>query len=151
MPEQVGLQWTKTTIAILLAFQLLSGFFFSKVSFLSLYSQVNWGVFDAKADLLLPGVEGVFRYKSTLPDGHQVWSFASTSPSCPPCSSCQRPPALQDGCWSDRENQEGGEQKAGRQRCGGREDFPCELQVQRGLGRVNRLWGECDKQVWFAI
>ena len=72
MPEQVGLQRTKTTIAILLAFQLLSGFFFSKVSFLSLYSQVNWGVFDAKADLLLPGVEGVFRYKSTLPDGHQV-------------------------------------------------------------------------------
>ena len=29
-------------------------------------------MFDAKADLLLPGVEGVFRYKSTLPDGHQV-------------------------------------------------------------------------------
>jgi len=36
-------------------------------------SQVNWGVFDAKADLLLPGVEGVFRYKSTLPDGHQLY------------------------------------------------------------------------------
>ena len=151
MPEQVGLQRTKTTIAILLAFQLLSGFFFSKVSFLSLYSQVNWGVFDAKADLLLPGVEGVFRYKSTLPDGHQVWSFASTSPSCLPCSSCQRPPALQDGCWSDRENQEGGEQKAGRQHCGGREDFPCGLQVQRGLGRVNRLWGESDKQARLGI
>ena len=45
-------------------------------------------MFDAKADLLLPGVEGVFRYKSTLPDGHQVRSFASTSPSCTPCSSC---------------------------------------------------------------
>ena len=36
-------------------------------------SEVNWGVFDAKADLLLPGVEGIFQYKSTLPDGQQVY------------------------------------------------------------------------------
>merc|ERR1711962_554235 len=34
---------------------------------------VNWEVFDAKADILLPGVEGIFRYKFTLPDGQQVY------------------------------------------------------------------------------
>jgi len=34
---------------------------------------VNWEVFDAKADILLPGVEGIFRYKFTFPDGQQVY------------------------------------------------------------------------------
>jgi len=34
---------------------------------------VNWEVFDAKADILLPGAEGIFRYKFTLPDGQQVY------------------------------------------------------------------------------
>ena len=36
-------------------------------------SEVNWGVFDAKADILLPGLEGIFRYKSTFADGQQVY------------------------------------------------------------------------------
>ena len=36
-------------------------------------SEVNWGVFDAKADLLLPGVEGIFRYTSNSSDGQQVY------------------------------------------------------------------------------
>ena len=34
---------------------------------------MNWEVFDAKADILLPGAEGIFRYKFTLPDGQQVY------------------------------------------------------------------------------
>ena len=67
MPEQVGLQRTKTTIAILLAFQLLSGFFFSKVSFLS-------HVLRSIGEFLMPR-----RTCSSL-----VWRASSdTSPPCP--------------------------------------------------------------------
>ena len=67
MPEQVGLQRTKTTIAILLAFQLLSGFFFSKVSFLS-------HVLRSIGECLMPR-----RTSSSL-----VWRASSdTSPPCP--------------------------------------------------------------------
>ena len=67
MPEQVRLQRTKTTIAILLAFQLLSGFFFSKVSFLS-------PVLRSIGECLMPR-----RTSSSL-----VWRASSdTSPPCP--------------------------------------------------------------------